>query len=86
MVVDVGETVCDPFTATDAPFNVALVAFVELQVSVELPPAVIEVGLAAMFAVGPEEPTVIVAWDEAVAPVELVAMKVYVVVEVGETV
>lgn len=61
-------------------------AFVELQVSVELPPVVIEAGLATMLAVGPEEPTVTVAWDEAVAPVELVAMKVYVVVAVGETV
>lgn len=63
-------------TGTDAPFRVALVAFVELQVNVELAPAVIEVGLAAMLAVGPEEPTVTVACDDAVAPEELVAMKV----------
>lgn len=68
------------------PFRVALVAFVELQVNVELAPAVMEFGLAAMEAVGPEVPTVTVVCEEAVAPEELVAMKVYVVVEVGETV
>jgi hypothetical protein len=61
VVVEVGDTVCDPLTATEAPFKVALVAFVELQVSVELPPVVIVAGLAAMLAVGPEEPTVTVA-------------------------
>jgi hypothetical protein len=51
-VVAVGETTCDPLTATEAPFRVALVALVELQVSVELPPDAIEVGFALMAAVG----------------------------------
>ena len=37
MVVAVGETTFDPLTATEAPLRVALVAFVEDQVSVELP-------------------------------------------------
>jgi hypothetical protein len=53
VVVAVGETTCDPLTATAAPFKVALVAFVEDQVRVELLPEVIEVGLAVMVAVGP---------------------------------
>jgi hypothetical protein len=85
VVVDVGETVCDPLMATAAPFKVALAAFVDVQVRVELPPAAMEVGLAVMPAVGPEEPTVTVACDEAVAPDELVATNVYVVVDVGDT-
>jgi hypothetical protein len=72
----VGDTVCDPLTATDAPFNVALAALVDVQVRVELPPDVIEVGFAVIPAVGPLEPTVTVAWDVAVAPDELVAMNV----------
>ena len=63
-------------SATDAPFSVALVAFVEVQVRVELPPAVIEVGLAVTLAVGAADPTVTVAWDVAVAPEELVATNV----------
>jgi len=46
-----------------------------------------EVGFALMPAAGgPLEPTVTVAWAVAVAPDELVATKVYVVVDVGETV
>jgi hypothetical protein len=49
----VGETTCDPLMATDAPFRVALVAPVDDQVSVELPPDVMLVGLAVMEAVGP---------------------------------
>jgi hypothetical protein len=76
VVVAVGETTCDPLTATAAPFNVALVAFVEDQVSVELPPDVIEVGFAVMAAVGAPDVTVTVAVAVAVVPVELVAMKV----------
>jgi hypothetical protein len=76
VVVDVGDTVCDPFTATEAPFRVALTAFVEVHVRVELPPGEIEVGLAVIPAVGPAEPTVTVAWDVAVAPEEPVAIKV----------
>ena len=76
MVVAVGETVCDPLTATDAPFRVALAAFVDVQVSVELPPDAIDVGLAVIPAVGLAGPTVTVAWDVAVVPEELVAMKV----------
>jgi hypothetical protein len=86
VVVEVGDTAWDPLTETEAPFSVALVAFVELHVRVELPPGAIEVGFAVMLAVGLEEPTVTVAWDVAVAPEELVATKVYVVVDVGDTV
>jgi hypothetical protein len=86
VVVDVGETVCDPLTGTDAPFRVALTALVDVQVSVELPPGAIEVGLALIAAVGaPLEFTVTVVWAVAVVPPELLAMKVYVVVAVGET-
>jgi hypothetical protein len=76
IVVAVGETVCDPLTATAAPFKVALTALVDVQVSVELLPDVMEVGLAVIPAVGPLEPTVTVACAVAVAPDELVAMKV----------
>jgi hypothetical protein len=77
VVVAVNETTCDPFTATDAPFRVALVALVDDQVSVELPPELIVVGLAVMLAVGaPPEPTVRVAVAVAVAPEELLAIKV----------
>ena len=72
----VGETDCDPLTATDAPFRVALTALVVVQVRVELPPDGIEVGLALITAVGPLEPTVTVAWADAVAPDELLAIKV----------
>jgi hypothetical protein len=61
VVVDVGEMVCDPLRATGAPFSVALAAFIDVQVRVELPPGDIEVGLALMPAVGPAEPTVTVA-------------------------
>jgi hypothetical protein len=60
VVVAVGETTCDPLTATEAPLRVALVAFVEDQVSVELPPDVMVVGLAVMDAVGPPPPGVTV--------------------------
>jgi uncharacterized protein (UPF0212 family) len=86
VVVDVGETVCDPLTATELPFSVALAALVDVHVSVELPPEAMEVGFALIPAVGPLELTVTVAWAEAVAPEELLATKVYVVVDVGETV
>jgi hypothetical protein len=72
-------------TATVAPFRVALTALVDVHVSVELPPEAIEVGFALIAAVRPLEPTVTVAWAVAVAPEELLAMKVYVVVAVGET-
>ena len=51
VVVDVGETVCDPFTATGAPLRVALVALVVVQVRVELAPDAIEVGFALIAAV-----------------------------------
>ena len=84
MVVAVGETDCDPLTATPAPFRVALTALVEVHVSVELPPDAIEV-FALIPAVGALEPTVTVAWAVAVTPDELVATKRYVVVAVGET-
>jgi hypothetical protein len=76
VVVEVGETVCVPLTATDAPFRVALTALVDVHVNVELPPDVIETGFALILAVGPLEPTVTVAWAVAVVPDELVATKV----------
>lgn len=85
VVVAVGETDCDPLTATDAPFRVALTALVDVQVRVELPPLAIDVGLALITAVGPLEPTVTVAWAVALVPVEFLTTKVYVVVVVGET-
>ena len=76
-MVAVGETDFDPLTATAAPFRVALTALVEDQVSVELPPDVIEVGLAVREAVGaPPVVTVTVAVEVAVVPEELLAMKV----------
>ena len=72
-----GETVCDPLTATGAPFRVALTALVDVHVSVELPPETIEVGFAVMLAVGePPEPTVTTVCAEACVPAELVATKV----------
>jgi hypothetical protein len=71
VVVAVGETDFDPLTATDAPFRVALAALVDVQVSVELPPAAIEVGLAPIAAVGAFEATVMSTWPQSVAPVEL---------------
>jgi hypothetical protein len=61
VVVAVGETVCDPLTATAAPFKVALTALVDVQVSVELLPEVIVVGFALIAAVGAVELTVTVA-------------------------
>jgi len=86
VVVDVGETLCDPLTATVAPFRVALTALVEVHVSVELPPEAMETGFALIPAVGPLEPTVTVAWADAVAPAAFMTIKVYVVVAVGDTV
>jgi hypothetical protein len=77
VVVAVGETTCDPFNATLVPFRSALTALVVVQVSVELPPAAIVVGLPTMPAVGlPPELTVTVTVEVAVAPEELFAMKV----------
>ena len=65
-----GETDSDPLTGTESPFKVALVALVEDQVRVELPPAAIVVGLAVMDAVGPPPPgvTVMVTWPQSVVP------------------
>jgi hypothetical protein len=85
-VVAVGETTCDPLTATEAPFRVALAAFVDVQVSVELPPEEIEVGLAVMDAVGAEPVTVTLTCPQSVAPVEPWPVIRYVVVAVGDTV
>ena len=70
VVVAVGETVCDPLTATAAPFRVALTALVDVQVSVELPPEAIEVGFALIAAVGGLLPpvTVTVTWPQSVTP------------------
>jgi hypothetical protein len=50
---------------------VALVALVEDQVSVELPPDVIEVGFAVMVAVGAPDVTVTVTCPQSLAPAEL---------------
>jgi hypothetical protein len=58
-------------TATAAPFNVAPVAFVEDQVSVELLPDVIEVGFAVMVAVAAPDVTVTVTCPQSLAPAEL---------------
>ena len=66
-----GETDCDPLTATDAPFRVALTALVDVHVSVELPPDAIEAGFALIPAVGALEATVMRTWPQSVAPVEL---------------
>ena len=86
MVEVAGETVCEPFNATVVPFRSALTALLVVHISVELPPAAIEVGLALIPAAGgPPEPTVTVAWADAVMPDELLLTKVYVVVDVGET-
>jgi hypothetical protein len=59
-----------------------------VHVRVELPPDAIEVGFATMPAAGGPVLafTVTVVWAVAVPPDELVAMNVYVVVAVGETV
>jgi hypothetical protein len=87
VVVAVGETVCDPLTATDAPFRVALTALVDVQVSVELPPGAIEVGFALIPAVAGLLPpvTVTVIWPQSVAPDALWPVMRYVVGAVGET-
>ena len=61
VVVAVGETVCEPLTGTAAPFRVALVAFVDVQVRVELPPDWMEVGFGLIPAVGAGGATVTVA-------------------------
>ena len=61
VVVAVGETVCDPLTGTVAPFRVALTAFVDVHVRVELPPDAIDAGFAVIPAVGAGGPTVTVA-------------------------
>ena len=74
VVVVVGETDVDPFTATAAPFSVALTALVDVHVSVELPPDVIELGFAVIPAVGAPEVTVMRTCPQSVAPVELCAV------------
>jgi hypothetical protein len=77
VVVAVGETTWDPLNATGVPFKSALTQFTVFQVSVELPPGAIVVGFALIPAPGgPVAPTVTVAVAVAVAPVELLAMKV----------
>jgi hypothetical protein len=77
VVVDVGDTVCDPFTATELPFSFALTALLDDQVRVELPPDAIEVGLALRLAVGePLAPTVIEVCAEVDVPAEFVATNV----------
>ena len=66
----------------------ALTAFFVVHVRVELLPDAIEVGFATMPAAGGPllAFTVTVVWAVAVPPDELVAMNVYVVVALGETV
>ena len=59
VVVEVGDTVCDPLTATDAPFSVALTALVDVHVRVELPPDAIDVGFAVSPAVGAPPPVTV---------------------------
>jgi hypothetical protein len=81
--VAVGETTCDPLSATAVPFKFALTQLTVFHVSVELPPDAMEVGFASMPAAGPS--TVTVACAVAVAPDELLDTKAYVVVAVGET-
>ena len=81
-----GETVCDPLMATEAPFRVALVAFVDVHVRVELPPDAIDVGLAVIPAVGPLEVTATTTCPQSMAPAELRAVMRYVVDAVGDTV
>jgi hypothetical protein len=77
VVVAVGETTWDPLNATGVPFKSALTQFTVFHVSVELPPDAMVVGFALIPAPGgPVVPTVTVAAAVAVAPVELVAMKV----------
>jgi hypothetical protein len=76
-VVEVGDTVCEPFTATALPFSVALTALLDDHVSVELPPEAMDVGFALMLAVGaPLEPTVTEVWADVEVPAELVATNV----------
>jgi hypothetical protein len=86
VVVAVGKTVCEPLTGTAAPFRVALVAFVDVQVRVELPPDGIDVGLAVTPAVGPLDVTVTTTCPQSMAPAELRAVMRYVVDAVGDTV
>ncbi len=72
VVVEVGETACDPLTATVAPFNVALTALVEVHVSVELAPVAMLAGFAEIVAVGAGlEVTVITTSPQSLAPAEL---------------
>ena len=71
-MVEVGETDCDPLTATGAPLRVALAALVDVHVSVELLPEAMELGFAVIPAVGALLPvTVTVTCPQSVAPVEL---------------
>jgi len=64
-------------TATEAPFSVALVAPVDDQVSVDVPPDVMVMGSALMEAVGPPPVlTTTVAVELAVAPDALVTRMV----------
>lgn len=73
--------------ATVAPLSFALTALLDVQVSVELPPEVMEVGFATTLAVGElPDPTVTAVCAEADVPAELVATNVYTVVVVGDTV
>ena len=77
VVVVVGETTWDPLRATFVPLRSAVAQLNVVQVSVALPPELIEVVFALMPAVhGPLEPTVTVADEVAVVPLDALAMKV----------
>ena len=76
VVVVVGETNSDPFNPTEVPFILAVVQFTVFQVSVELAPETIEVGLASIPAPGAPEPTVTWAVTVVVKFVALAAMRV----------
>jgi hypothetical protein len=86
VVVEDGETLCDPLLATAVPFNVTVVAFTVFHESIDDCPLWMLAGFAFIEAVGigvvADTVTLAVA---VVEPAELVAISVYVVVEVGET-
>src|SRR5260370_9454083 len=77
VVVAVGETTCDPFTGTGVPFRFPLTAFVDVHVSVELPPDAMEVGFAVIPAVGvsPLPRTVTVTSPQSTQPAAPVAVQ-----------
>ena len=72
----VGETTREPLNGTVSPFRSALTSLLVVHVNVELPPTTMDVGFAAIEAVGgPPDVTVTVAWADAVVPEDPVATK-----------